>query len=58
MQFEANEDDLSLMFAREKNARYNMAERMSTMNMNEPVEFNTNFYADPEEKKGRGEKKK
>jgi hypothetical protein len=58
MRFEANDADLSKMFAKEKNARYNMAQRMSTMNMNEMVEFNTNFYSEPEEKKGRGEKKK
>jgi hypothetical protein len=58
MRFEANDADLSKMFAREKNARYNMAYRMSQMNMNEQVEFNNDYYADPEEKKERGEKKK
>jgi hypothetical protein len=59
MQFEANEADLTKMFTKEKNARLNMAEQMSEMNLNEPVAFNTNFYDDPEkDKKGRGKKKK
>jgi len=46
------------MFAREKNARNLMAERMSKMNMDEPVTFNTDFYDNPDDKKGRGKKKK
>ena len=59
LRFESNEEDVSLMFARERNARNLMAERMSTMNMNEPVAFNTSYYADPDDKKkGRGKKKK
>jgi hypothetical protein len=58
LQFEANEDNVNLMFAREKNARNLMAERMSTMNMNEPVEFNSNYYSDPADKKGQKKKKK
>jgi hypothetical protein len=58
LQFEANEDNVNLMFAREKNARNLMAERMSTMNMNEPVEFNSNYYSDPVDKKGQKKKKK
>ena len=58
MQFEANDADLSKMFTRERNARYNMAQRMSEMDMSKQVEFNNDYYADPEEKKGTGKKQK
>jgi hypothetical protein len=46
LKFEANEEDVTEMFAREKNDQNLMAERMSTMNMNETVAFNTNYYSD------------
>jgi hypothetical protein len=58
LKFEADEDNVNLMFAQEKQARNRMAERMATMSMNEPVEFNTNYYSDPDEKKGKWKKKK
>jgi hypothetical protein len=35
-----------------------MAQRMSEMDMNEPVEFNTNYYSDPDAEKVQRKKKK
>lgn len=51
LRFEANEADIDRMFAKEKKARVAMSMKMASMKMEEPVQFNKDFYKDEEEEK-------
>lgn len=48
LRFVANDDDVSIMFSKEKKARIAMAMKMSSMKKNQLIQFNKDFYKDDE----------
>lgn len=51
MKFEANDRDMEMMFAKEKKARFMMADKMANMSMKKNVSFNIDFYEEENPKK-------